>query len=83
MEQDVKQVGKFHHNIGANIVLLEEGTVAYRKKSYDHGIVFTKYPITSGALFEVKIEEIDPVHHGYGGLVSTKLLGGIYNHTTT
>ena len=29
MEQDVKQVGKFHYNIGAYIVLLEEGIVAY------------------------------------------------------
>ena len=83
MEQDVKQVGKFHHNIGANIVLLEEGTVAYRKESYSHGTVFTKYPITTGALFEVKIEEIDPKYSGAGGLVSTVLLGGIYNHTTT
>ena len=83
MEQDVKQVGKFHHNIGANIVLLEEGTVAYRKKGIDNGIVFTKYPITTGALFEVKIEEIDPEYRYFSGLVSTILLGGIYNHTTT
>ena len=80
MEQDVKQVGKFHHNIGANIVLLEEGTVAYRKKGIDNGIVFTKYPITTGALFEVKIEKIDPEYpaNSYLGLVSTILLGGIY-----
>ena len=75
MEQDVKQVGKFHHNIGANIVLLEEGTVAYRKENAGNGIVFTKYPITTGALFEVKIEEIDPEY--YDGLVSTNLLGVI------
>ena len=81
MEQEVKQVGKFHHNIGANIVLLEEGTVAYRKKGHDNGIVFTKYPISTGTLFEVKIEKIDP-RYGFG-LVSMKLLGGIYNHTTT
>ena len=81
MEQDVKQVGKFHHNIGGNTVLLEEGTVAYRKIGLGNGIVFTKYPITTGALFEVKIEEIDQQY--LGGLVSTKLLGGIYNHTTT
>ena len=80
MEQDVKQVGKFHHKIGANIVLLEEGTVAYWKER-GGGIVFTKYPITTAALFEVKIEEIDQQY--LGGLVSTKLLGGIYNHTTT
>ena len=81
MEQDVKQVGKFHHNIGGNIVLLEEGTVAYRKESFYDGVVFTKYPITTGALFEMKIEEIDPIYGN--GLVSTNLLGGIYNHTIT
>ena len=81
MEQDVKQVGKFHHNIGANIVLLEEGTVAYRREGCNNGVVFTKYPITIGALFEVKIEEID--RQWASSLVSTILLGGIYNHTTT
>ena len=83
MEQDVKQVGKFHHNIGNNIVLLEEGTVAYRKRDYHNGIVFTKYPITTGALFEVKIEQMDS--RWLGSLVSTIaiLLGGIYNHTIT
>ena len=81
MEQDVKQVGKFHHNVGANIVLLEEGTVAYRKEEAGNSVVFTKYPITTGAIFEVKIEEIDPQR--YVGLVSTNLLGGIYNHTIT
>ena len=83
MEQDVKQVGKFHHNTGANIVLLEKGTVAYRNKGYDNGVVFTKYPITSGELFEVKIEEIDPEYRYdyYNALVSTILLGGIYNHS--
>ena len=71
MEQDFKQVGKFHQNIGANIVLLEEGTIAYRKEGYSHGIVFTKYPIGIGGVFEVKIEET--VGHSYG-LVSTNLL---------
>ena len=82
MERDVKQVGKFHHNIGANIELFKEGTVAYRKGVLrGNSIVFTKYPITTGALFEVKIEEIEPQR--YGSLVSTILLGGIYNHTIT
>ena len=72
MEQDVKQIGEFHKNYGANIVLLEEGTVANRKTSVDYGIVFTKYPIGIGGLFEVKIEEID--HRWNDGLVSTNML---------
>ena len=70
MEQDVKQIGEFHKNHVASIDLLEEGTVAYRKKSYDHGVVFTKYPISIGGLFEVKIEEIDQAWDHFG-LVST------------
>ena len=72
MEQDVKQIGEFHKNHGANIVLLEEGTVAYREKGFDHGVVFTKYPISIGGLFEVKIEEINQFWEG--ALVSTNML---------
>ena len=62
MEQDVKhiQVGRFHKSHRANILLLEDGTVAYRKKGYERGVVFTQHPINIGGLFEVKIEETDP-----------------------
>ena len=76
MEQDVKQIGEFHKNHDANIVLLEEGTVAYRKEGLRNGVVFTKYPISIGGLFEVKIEEID--HVWSLGLVSTNILEYIY-----
>ena len=58
MAQDIKQVGAFHKNHGANIHLLEEGTVAHRKDSYNKAVVFTEYPINIGGLFEVKIEDI-------------------------
>ena len=78
MEQDVKQIGEFHKNHGANIDLLEEGTVAYREKAYYHSVVFTKYPIGIGGLFEVKIEEIyQPTALG---LVSTNTC--IFLHTS-
>ena len=71
MEQDVNQIDEFHKNHGANIVLLEEGTVAYRHIGYGDGVVFTKYPISIGGLFEVKIEEIFQTPHSCFGLVST------------
>lgn len=72
MAQDVKQVGAFHKNHGANIHLLEEGTVAHRRDSYNKAVVFTEYPINIGGLFEVKIEDIGG---GWAGsLVSTNLL---------
>ena len=43
MEQDVNhEIGKFHtENHGANIALLEEETVAYRKEGGAYGVVFT------------------------------------------
>ena len=63
MAQGVEQIGAFHNNHGKSIVLLEEGTVAYREDSFWCGIVFTKYPISIGELFEVKIEEIDTEWH--------------------
>ena len=62
-------MGEFHKNHGRRIVLLEEGTVAYRHSSYGDGVVFTKHPISIGGLFEVKIEGIDQRYRG--GLVST------------
>ena len=76
MAQGVEQVGAFHNNHGKNIVLLEEGTVAYRKAGLWNGIVFTKYPINTGELFEVMIEEMDI---GWAGttLVSSKNLESV------
>ena len=73
MAQGVEQVGAFHNNHGENIVLLEEGTVAYRKDDLGNGIVFTKYPINTGELFEVKIEEMDANLLWAGTLVSNNL----------
>ena len=72
MEQDVNQIGEFHKNHGANIVLSEEGTVAYRQYHIGDGVVFTKYPISIGGLFEVKVEGTDQQHHyDHFDLVST------------
>ena len=78
MAQGVEQVGAFHNNHGRNIVLLEEGTVAYRKYYLDYGIVFTKYPINTGELFKVKIEEMTTGWHGT--LVSMNLESIMYDH---
>ena len=80
MEQDVNQIGEFHKNHGPNIVLLEEGTVAYRKKDVVYGVVFTKYPIGIGGLFEVKIEEINQRY--YTGLVSTNTCILLHTYTS-
>ena len=81
MEQDVNQIGEFHKNHGAYIVLLEEGRVAYIKKSDACGVVFTKYPIGIGGLFEVKVEEIDQQYYHYG-LVSTNTCILLHTYTS-
>ena len=81
MAQGVEQVGAFHNNHGKNIVLLEEGTVAYRKESFDDGIVFTRYPINTGELFEVKIEEMTT--QWIGTLVSKNLESIMYDRCYT
>ena len=81
MAQGVEQVGAFHNNHGKNIVLLEEGTVAYRKYGVFEGIVFTKYPINIGELFEVKIEEMDTLRSG--SLVSKNLESIMYHRCYT
>ena len=73
MAQGIEQVGVFHNNHGKNVVLLEEGTVAYRKGRIWECIVFTKYPINTGELFEVKIEEMDTQLNWAGSLVSKNL----------
>ena len=81
MAQGVEQVGAFHNNHGKNIVLLEEGTIAYRKAGLFYGIVFTKYAINTGELFEVMIEEMD----GWPGttLVSKNLESVLYDQCYT
>lgn len=71
MAQGEEQAGAFHNNHSNSIVLLEEGTVAYRKDDFCNGVVFTKYPINIGKLFEVKIEEVDSFWTG--SLVSKNL----------
>ena len=81
MAQGVEQVGTFHNNHGRNIVLLEEGTVAYRKDSFWDGIVFTKYAINTGELFEVMIEEMST--EWSGALVSKNLESVMYDQCYT
>ena len=81
MAQGVEQVGTFHNNHGRNIVLLEEGTVACRKDDLWDGVVFTKYPINTGELFEVKIEERDTLWTS--SLVSKNLESIMYDRCYT
>ena len=78
MAQGIKRVGTFHKNHGGNIILLEEGTVAKRQENLQlDSIVFTKYPINIGEIFEVEIEETDPLLYWVGFVVSMNLLESV------
>ena len=52
-----KTATSFHSSHGTKVELLDNGTVAFRVRGFDNGIVFTKDPIPIGVIFEVKIIE--------------------------
>ena len=47
--------GVFHKKHGANVMLLEEDTVAQKVGGSDEGVVFTRQPIPQGSMFQVKL----------------------------
>lgn len=50
---------QFHPHHGANIVLGENGTVAYRKASFAHGLVFSQRSLKPGEVFLVEITQTE------------------------
>ena len=46
---------KFHPHHGINIVLGDNSTVAYRKASFAHGLVFSERSLKPGEIFLVEI----------------------------
>lgn len=53
------QCVQFHHHHGANIVLGENNTVAYRKASFAHGLVFSQRSLKPGEVFLVEITQTE------------------------
>ena len=52
-----KMLSRFHQCHGANIVLLDGSTIAYRKSSYANGLTFSEKPLQPGELFLLEIEK--------------------------
>ena len=56
---------KFHPHHGINIVLGENNTVAFRKSSFAHGLVFSERSLKPGEIFLVEITQTEVYKTAY------------------
>lgn len=60
-----KMLSRFHPYHGANIILFEESTIAYRKASFANALTFSEKPILPGEVFLLEIEKTERVWSGH------------------
>lgn len=56
-QPELPLLARFHPYHGANIQLLNGGTVAYRKSSFANALTFSEKPLMPGELFLLEIEK--------------------------
>lgn len=56
-EKSRKSITRFHPSHGENIILFNDNTVAYRKKSFADALTFSEKPLEPGEIFLLEIEK--------------------------
>lgn len=72
-------ISRFHNNHGANVILQEDGSVAYRITGFDNATVFSEKHLHPGEFFVVEIEENVRGWSGYLRLGLTQVNPAIFS----